>query len=121
LQIDGLESDCGRVSTIAPFSVTLDGAGSLVIGMHHEGLAEPFRDWLKDGNSPKSGNLQYLKTDLKVAMKVNFTDLSVQTVDPAITTYSSSPAEITLSYARVGVVFPILVRTDILSLRARRR
>jgi hypothetical protein len=121
LRIDGLEPACDAVSTIDAFTVTLDGAGSLVLGMAHEGSAEPFRDWLNNDNSPKSGTLEYLDTHLRTFFTLNFTGLRVQTVAPAITTYSASPATITLSYTSIGVAFPIVpLRTQIWNPRQRR-
>jgi hypothetical protein len=50
------------------------------------------------------GSLEYLNLDLRVALKVNFTGLRVRMIVPAMTTFSSGPAKITLSYTRIGIV-----------------
>jgi hypothetical protein len=104
LRIDGLESACEFISAIETFTVTPDGTGSLVVVLVPEGLANPFRDWLQNGNSPQSGHLDYLDTSLRTALKLNFTGLRVQTIVPALTTFSSGPARITLSYSSIGIV-----------------
>jgi hypothetical protein len=99
LRIDGLESACVSVSEIGGFAVGQRGSGDLTIAVVHEGLAEPFRNWLRSGNAPKSGSLDYLYTDLDTAFTVNFTGLQIRSVEPAFTTLSSNPARIHLTYS----------------------
>ena len=102
--IDGLEEACSHVSEVTCLALGQEES-SFVIRLYHETSADPFRDWLQQGNMPKSGSLQYLILGVasgSAIFKVSFSGLQVVYVVPAVTMNSLSSGEVRLSFSGVS-------------------
>jgi hypothetical protein len=102
LKMDGLEAAEWNVSKIGAFKLGAGMSEDLVLTVSPEGLADPFRDWLKNGSSPRGGTLICMRFNFHIFFRVRFTCLRVRTITPALSTYSSSPATIHLSYSDIS-------------------
>ena len=99
LKIDGLEAAAWSVSKLGAFTLGAGVSEDLVLTITPEGNADPFRDWLRNGNPPKTGLLNFLGTNLEIYLRIRLAGLRVRTVVPALSTLSSSPATARLSYS----------------------
>lgn len=101
-KIDGLPEVEWGISKVETFKVG-DGANKeLVLTTSPERLADPFRNWLGGGNTPKDGTLYFLNCHLQIGFRYRFTGLRVRTVAPALSlNYSPTPATIRLTYTSI--------------------
>lgn len=101
LKIDGLEQSEWSVQKIDGFDVCASGQTykTVVFYATPEALADPFRNWLANGNASRSGLLEILSPALKSLIGVQFTGLRVRTVTPALSSYSPGPAKMEFSYS----------------------
>ncbi|MEP6539693.1 MAG: hypothetical protein ABJF23_30455 [Bryobacteraceae bacterium] len=102
LKIDGLLGADWSVSRLAAFDVGAGVFEDLVLTITPEGFADPFRDWLRNGNPPRTGSLNFLGTNLQIYLRIRFAGLRVRTIVPAISTLSSSPATARLAYSEIN-------------------
>lgn len=98
--IDGLASTFA-VSKVDAFYAGDHAPDELVLTVNPEASADLFRNWLRDGNTPRAGALRLLDTSLRVFFTVRFTGMRVRSVTPAVTTHAPIPATVRLTYAEI--------------------
>jgi len=101
----GLEGVEWSVTKIAAFKIGPKINEDFVLNVTPEADANPFRDWLRDGNQPRSANVEFLSADLRLIFRMNLASLRVISVVPPLTTFAPTPATVRLSYGSVSFEF----------------
>jgi len=101
-KIDGLDDLTWNVSRIESFDIGPRASQELVLTIKPEANADPLRNWLSSGNTPRGGSLVFLDAAMNTIFTVRFTGLRVQSVTPAITTHSPNPATVRLMYSDIS-------------------
>jgi hypothetical protein len=88
-------------SGMSAFYLGEQASDELVFSFGPDASANIFRDWLRGGNTPRSGSLHLFNAALEARFTIRFTGLRVLNVAPAIATRANNQATVRLGFSGV--------------------